>query len=165
MIHSKLLNNVIKCFIKIQKYHDFNWFKTKLRNIHWIVESFKIFWKKLKNCSKITKKSLFFLLFGKKTFLNRTLCLRKSLLNQTTYVLKKSVAPTIFLKSRFFLKSGFLKSRFYCTYLNPFRYIVICIVLLTYILEMCTAITSWPSLLLKWFIVSTKIFINKPKIY
>ena len=41
-----------------------------------------------KNCPKITKKSLFFPLFGKKSFLNRTLGLRKSFLNQTTYVLK-----------------------------------------------------------------------------
>ena len=50
---------------------------------------------------KITKKSLFFPLCGKKSFLNQTLGLIKSLLNQTTYVLKKSVVPTIFLKSRF----------------------------------------------------------------
>ena len=32
--------------------------------------------------------SLFFPLFGKKSFLNQTLGLRKSFLNQTTYVLK-----------------------------------------------------------------------------
>ena len=54
-----------------------------------------------KNCSKITKKSLFFPLFGKKSFLNRILGLRKSFLNQTPYVLKKSVVATIFLKSGF----------------------------------------------------------------
>ena len=41
-----------------------------------------------KNCSKIVKKSLFFPLFGKNSFLNRILGLRKSFLNQTTYVLK-----------------------------------------------------------------------------
>ena len=42
-----------------------------------------------KNCSEITKKSLYFPLFEKKSFLNRTLGLRKAFLNQTTYVLNK----------------------------------------------------------------------------
>ena len=42
-----------------------------------------------KNCSKIAKKSLFFPLFGKKSFLNQTLGLKKSFLNQTIYVQKK----------------------------------------------------------------------------
>ena len=63
-----------------------------LWNINWIVEYQEKFWKKNwkkpKNCSKIAKKSLFFPLLGKKSFLNRTLGLRKSFLNQTTYVLK-----------------------------------------------------------------------------
>ena len=64
----------------------------------------------LENCRKVT----IFPIFGKKSFLNRTLGVRKSFLNQTTYVPKKSVVATIFLKSRFFFKSGFLKSRAYC---------------------------------------------------
>ena len=68
----------------------------------------KIFWKNLKNCSKITKKSLFFPLFGKKSFLNRTLGLRKSFLNQTTYVLKNRLHQQSFLNQDSFLNQAFL---------------------------------------------------------
>ena len=57
--------------------------------------------KKPKNCPKITKKSLFFPLFGKKSFLNRTLGLRKSFLNQTTYVLKNRLYQQSFLNRDF----------------------------------------------------------------
>ena len=83
--------------------------KTKLRNIYielWKVLNF--FWKNLKNCSKITKKSLFFPLFGKKSFLNRTLGLRKSFLNQTTYVLKNWLHQQSFLNQDSFLNQAFL---------------------------------------------------------
>ena len=41
--------------------------------------------------------SLFFPLFGKKSFLNRTLGLRKSFLNQTAYVLKNGLYQQSFL--------------------------------------------------------------------
>ena len=68
----------------------------------------KFFWKNLKNCSKITKKSLFFPLFGKKSFLNRTLGLRKSFLNQTTYVLKNRLHQQSFLNRDSFLNRAFL---------------------------------------------------------
>ena len=63
----------------------------------------KFFWKNLKKSSKITKKSLFFPLFGKKSFLNRTLDLRKSFLNQTTYVLKNQLHQQSFLNRDSFL--------------------------------------------------------------
>ena len=93
--------------------------KTKLRNIYielWKV--FKFFWKNLKNCSKITKKSLFFPLFGKKSFLNRTLGLRKSFLNQTTYVLKNRLHQQSFLNRDSFLNQAFLNRE--CTvFLSP----------------------------------------------
>ena len=72
--------------------------KCFLRNVNQIVESGKKIEKPLKIALKslnITKQSLFFPLFGKKSFLNRTLSLRKSFLNLTTYV------------ARTFLKSGF----------------------------------------------------------
>ena len=79
-----------------------------LRNINWIVESFLKNWKTPVNCSKIAKKSLFFPLFGKKSFLNRTLGLRKSFLNQTTYVLKNRLYPQSFLNRDSFLNQAFL---------------------------------------------------------
>ena len=65
-----------------------------------------------KNCSKITKKSLFFPLFGKKSFLNRTLGLRKSFLNQTTYVLKNWLYQQSFLNRDSFLNRAFLNRDF-----------------------------------------------------
>ena len=61
-----------------------------------------------KNCFKIAKKSLFCPLFGKKSFLNRTLGLRKSFLNQTTYVLKNRLYPQSFLNRDSFLNQAFL---------------------------------------------------------
>ena len=68
----------------------------KTENDRTIISCIRIYIQKLKknekktpkNCSNITKKSLFFPLFGKKSFVNQTLGLRKSFLNQTTYVLK-----------------------------------------------------------------------------
>ena len=65
-------------------------------------------WKKPKNCSKIAKKSLYFPLFGKKTFLNQTLGLRKSFLNQTTYVLKNRLYQQSFINRDSFLNRAFL---------------------------------------------------------
>ena len=56
-----------------------------------------------KNCLKIAKKSLFFPLFGKKSFLNQTLGLRKSFLNQTTYVVKNRLYQQSFLNQDSFL--------------------------------------------------------------
>ena len=44
--------------------------------------------KKIEKTLKIAMKFLFLPLFGKKSFLKRTLGLRKSFLNQTTYVQK-----------------------------------------------------------------------------
>ena len=79
-----------------------------LKNINWIAESWKRNWKNPKNCSKIAKKSLFFPLFGKKSFLNQTLGLRKSFLNQTTYVLKNRLYPQSFLNRDSFLNQAFL---------------------------------------------------------
>ena len=61
-----------------------------------------------KNCSKIAKKSLFFPLFGKKSFLNQTLGPRKSFLNQTTYVLKNRLHQQSFLNQDSFLNQAFL---------------------------------------------------------
>ena len=58
--------------------------------------------------SKIAKKSLFFPLFGKKSFLNRTLGLRKSFLNQTIYVLKNRLHQQSFLNRDSFLNQAFL---------------------------------------------------------
>ena len=52
---------------------------------------------KPKNCSKITKKPLFFPLFGKKSFLN-----------QTTYVLKNRLYQPSFLNRDSFLNQAFL---------------------------------------------------------
>ena len=72
------------------------------------MESWIFFWKNPKNCSKITKKSLFFPLFGKKSFLNRTLGLSKSFLNQTTYVLKNRLLHQSFLNGDSFLNHSFL---------------------------------------------------------
>ena len=72
------------------------------------MESWKKNEKTPKNCSKITKKSLFFPLFGKKSFLNRTLGLRKSFLNQTTYVLKNRLYQQSFLNRDSFLNRAFL---------------------------------------------------------
>ena len=79
----------------------------------------KKLWKP-KNCSKIAKKSLFFPLFGKKSFLNQTLGIRKSFLNQTTYVLKNRLYQQTFLNrdsnvlwklknQRYWLKTGKIK--------------------------------------------------------
>ena len=67
--------------------------------------------KKLKkpyNCSKIAKKSLFFRLFEKKSFLNRTLGPKKSFLNQTTYVLKNRLYQQSFLNRDSSLNQAFL---------------------------------------------------------
>ena len=64
--------------------------------------------KKFDKTLKIAKKSLFFSLFGKKSFLNRTLGLRKSFLNQTTYVLKNRLYPQSFLNRDSFLNQAFL---------------------------------------------------------
>ena len=78
-----------------------------------------------KNCSKITKKSLFFPLFGKKSFLNRTLGLRKSFLNQTTYVLKNRLYQQSFLNRDSFLNRAFLNRE--CTvqlYISPNMFVV-----------------------------------------
>ena len=61
-----------------------------------------------KNWSKIAQKSLFFPLFRKKSFLNRTLGLRKSFLNQTTYVLKNRLYQQSFLNRDSFLNRAFL---------------------------------------------------------
>ena len=80
--------------------------------INWIFEYQAKSWKEKlknpKNCSKIAKKSLFFPLFGKKSFLNRTLGLRKSFLNQTTYVLKNRLYQQSFLNRDSFLNQAFL---------------------------------------------------------
>ena len=57
---------------------------------------------------KIAKKSLFFPLFGKKSFLNQTLGLRKSFLNQTTYILKNRLYQQSFLNRDSFLNRAFL---------------------------------------------------------
>ena len=81
--------------------------KKNLRNMNWIVEYQAKSWKKkLKkpyNCSKIAKKSLFFPLFGKESFLNRTLGPKKSFLNQTTSVLKNRLHQQSFLNRYSFL--------------------------------------------------------------
>ena len=53
--------------------------------------------------SKIAKKSLFFPLLGKKSFLNQTLGLGKSFLNQATYVLKNWLHQQSFLNRDSFL--------------------------------------------------------------
>jgi len=53
--------------------------------------------KTLKIVLKLTKKSLFFPFFRKKSFLNQTLGLGKSFLNQTTYVLKNLLSQQSFL--------------------------------------------------------------------
>ena len=79
-----------------------------LRNINWIVEYQAKCWKKNCKNSKIAKKSLFFPLFGKKSFLNQTLGLRKSFLNQTTNVLKNRLYPQSFLNRDSFLNQAFL---------------------------------------------------------
>jgi hypothetical protein len=68
----------------------------------------KFFWINPKNYSKIAKKSLFFALFGKKSFLNRTLGLRKSFLNQSTYVLRNWLYQQSFLNRDSFLNQAFL---------------------------------------------------------
>ena len=68
----------------------------------------KKIWLNPKNYSKIAKKSLFFALFGKKSFLNPTLGLRKSFLNQTTYVLKNWLYQQSFLNRDSFLNQAFL---------------------------------------------------------
>ena len=60
------------------------------------------------NCSKIIKKSLFFIIFGIFSFLNQTLGLRKSFLNQTTYVLKNRLYQQSFLNRDSFLNRAFL---------------------------------------------------------
>ena len=72
--------------------------------------------KNLKNCPKITKKSLFFPLFGKKSFLNQTIGLRKAFLNQTTYVLKNRLHQQPFLNRDSFLNRAFLNRE--CTVLT-----------------------------------------------
>ena len=112
MLHSKLPNNLYSSFSFRQSIHDSNWFKTKLifilRNINQIVESWKKNWKNPQNCSKIAIKSLFFPLFGKKSFLNQTLGVRHSFLNQTTYVLKNRLYPQSFLNWDSFLNQAFL---------------------------------------------------------
>ena len=69
-----------------------------------------------KNCSEIAKKSLVFPLFGKKSFLNRTLGLRKSFLNQTSYVLKNRLHQQSFLNRDSFLNQAFLNRE--CTVYN-----------------------------------------------
>ena len=56
-----------------------------------------------KNCSKIVKKSLFFPLYGKNSFLNRILGLRKSFFNQRTYALKNRLYQQSFLNRDSFL--------------------------------------------------------------
>ena len=66
----------------------------------------------------MAKKSLFFPLFGKKTFLNRTLGLSKSFLNQTTYVLKNRLLHQSFLNQDSFLNQAFLNRE--CTVLTFF---------------------------------------------
>ena len=71
-----------------------------------------------KNCSKIAKKSLFFPLFGKEFFLNRTLGPKKSFLNQTTYVLKNRLHQQSFLNRDSFLNQAFLNRE--CTVLTYF---------------------------------------------
>ena len=57
---------------------------------------------------KIVKKSLFFPLFGKKSFLNQTRELRKYFLNQATCVLKNRLHPQTFLNRDSFLNQAFL---------------------------------------------------------
>ena len=79
-----------------------------LENIDWIVEYQAKCWKKFDKTLKIAKKSLFFPLFGKKSFLNQTLGLRKSFLNQTTYVLKNRLYQQSFLNRDSFLNQAFL---------------------------------------------------------
>ena len=95
--------------------HDSDWFKTKwiyfLRNKNKNLENWEKSWKKLKkpkNCSKIAKKSSFFPLFGKKSFLNQTLGLGNSFLNQTTCVLKNRLYQQSFLNRDSFLNQAFL---------------------------------------------------------
>ena len=86
--------------------------KKYLRNTNWIEEYQAKRWrKKLKkpyNCSKIAKKSHFFPLFWKESFLNRTLGPKKSFLNQTTYVLKNRLHQQSFLNRDSFLNQAFL---------------------------------------------------------
>ena len=69
-------------------------------------------WKKnqktLKIALKLPKSRYFFPLFGKKSFLNRTLGLRKSFLNQTTYVLKNWLYQQFFLNRDSFFNRAFL---------------------------------------------------------
>ena len=104
---------MFKIILVWQSIHDSNWFKTKnwCRKYELNCGILRKMLKKnenSKNCSKITKKSLFFPLFGKKSFLNRTLGLRKSFLNQTTYVLKNWLYPQSFLNRDSFLNQAFL---------------------------------------------------------
>ena len=118
MTHSRLPNNTLKYFIqaltglkiKTKRKYKLNCGISSQMSIKK--------WNNPRNCCKIAKKSLFFPLFWKKSFLNRTLGLIKSFWNQTTYVCAKiSVVTTSFLKSRFFLKSSF-----HCSRMHIFAY-------------------------------------------
>ena len=88
MTHSRLPNKILKYFIQALTGLKIKTKRKYKLNCGISSQMLKKKWKKPKNCSKITKKSQFFPLFGKKSFLNRTSGLRKSFLNQTTYVLK-----------------------------------------------------------------------------
>ena len=68
--------------------------------------------KTLKIALKLPKSPCFFPLFGKKSFLNRTLGLGKSFLNQTTYVLKNWLYPKSFLNRDSFLNQAFLNREY-----------------------------------------------------